>query len=111
MSRLTLVSLLVIVLVASASVALAQNGAATPIDRGEWAGLPIVQVITNGTELAGPKPCVIIQGYTYCCLRAISQHVAGDLEWDPANRRVLFTYDERIDELSAELRAAATDEP
>jgi len=111
MSRLTLVILVLILLVGSASLALAQASADVPVDRGKWGGYPIVLVLTNGKVLSAPRPCVVIEGYTYCCLRGIAQHVGGTLEWDGRNRLVRFTYDERIDELSAELRAAATEEP
>lgn len=68
-----------------------------------WAGLPVVQVLANGRELPGDTPCVLIEGITYCPMRAIAAYIGGTLEWRPETHQVLFSYDPRFDQLAAEI--------
>lgn len=68
-----------------------------------WAGLPVVQLLANGRELPGDTPCVLIEGITYCPMRAIAAYIGGTLEWRPDTHQVLFSYDPRFDQLAAEI--------
>lgn len=82
MKRLSIVTVIIIALVASL------GGVAIGAE-----GLRTVKLLMNGQEITPPAPAVLIDGNTYVPLRFVADILGANVEWDEKENTAKITYD------------------